>query len=107
MKRSLWLSGAVGAALLLVLVAAPIRQQLFTGNLTGPLPVADMLQRAGLAERDLPSSTREWAQQLAVVLGEMDDSRSDPQVQVMFGSRTFDAASDRYAIRWGGTREMS
>ena len=103
MKRSLWLSGAIAAALLLALATSPIRQRLRTGNLAEPLNMADVLQRAGLSEGDLPSSTREWARQLAITLGEMDESVSDPQVQVMFGSRTFDAASDKYAIHWGGT----
>jgi hypothetical protein len=103
MKRSLYLSGAVGAALLLTVVSTSIRQQLRMGRITEPLHIADMLTRAGLAEHDLPSSTKEWARQLASTLDEMDDSLSDPQVQVMFGSRTFDAASDKYAIHWGGT----
>jgi hypothetical protein len=103
MKRYLCLSGAVGAALLLTVASAAIRARLHPGNRANPLDFAHILQRAGIPEGDLPASTGEWARQLAITLEEMDASLSDPQVQVMFGSRTFDAKSDKYAIRWGGT----
>lgn len=102
MKRSLSLIGAAGAGLLLAFIGFSIREQLRTGGWAEPAGIAEMLKRAGFSEGDLPPSAGAWARQLAVTLDEMD-SMTDPQVQVHFGSRTFDAESDQYAIQWGGT----